>query len=203
MALVESLGDPTLDGGAVLRRRSTPRSRPASGRRAAVVAEGHRPGRRRPGQRQLHHRVAVGARLGVRGLSPVSAWVVRDGATTCDTAWPWPAAPTRCPTPRSSPTSTSRRYRSGVLRPDDSALREIEDALQIAERSGDDFALALARTTLGLALVHRHPLRSVTADRSCWPRSATVLCSGGYLLCDLPVVNVYFGAGAGSARRSR
>ena len=30
----------------------------------------------------------------------------------------------------------------GVLRPDDPAMREIEDALQIAERSGDDLALS-------------------------------------------------------------
>ena len=44
---------------------------------------------------------------------------------------------------------------NGVLRPDDSAVREIEDALRIAERSGDDLALALARMTLGVALVHR------------------------------------------------
>ena len=36
-----------------------------------------------------------------------------------------------------------------------SAVREIEDALQIAERSGDDLALAVARMTLGVALVHR------------------------------------------------
>jgi class 3 adenylate cyclase len=43
----------------------------------------------------------------------------------------------------------------GVLNPDDRAMREIEDALQVAERSGDDFALALARMTLGVALVHR------------------------------------------------
>ena len=43
----------------------------------------------------------------------------------------------------------------GVLRPDDRALREIEEALRIAERSGDDLALAFARMTLGLALVHR------------------------------------------------
>src|SRR6202040_1809737 len=43
----------------------------------------------------------------------------------------------------------------GVLRPDDSAVREIEDALRIAERSGDDFALAHAQLTLSVALVHR------------------------------------------------
>ena len=34
-------------------------------------------------------------------------------------------------------------------------VREIEDALRIAERSGDDMAVALARVTLGVALVHR------------------------------------------------
>ena len=45
---------------------------------------------------------------------------------------------------------------NGVLTPDDRAVREIEDALQIAERSGDDLALAVARVTLGVALVHRH-----------------------------------------------
>jgi class 3 adenylate cyclase len=44
---------------------------------------------------------------------------------------------------------------SGVLRPDDSAMREIEDALQGVEQFGDDFALVLARLTLGVALVHR------------------------------------------------
>ena len=44
----------------------------------------------------------------------------------------------------------------GVLGPDDSTVREIEDALRIAERSGDDLAVALARVTLGVALVHRH-----------------------------------------------
>jgi class 3 adenylate cyclase len=43
----------------------------------------------------------------------------------------------------------------GVLRPDDSAVREIEDALRISERSGDDLALALAQVMLGVALVHR------------------------------------------------
>jgi hypothetical protein len=44
---------------------------------------------------------------------------------------------------------------SGVLRPDDSAVREIEDALQNAERSSDDLALTIAGVTLGVALVHR------------------------------------------------
>jgi class 3 adenylate cyclase len=45
---------------------------------------------------------------------------------------------------------------NGVLRPDDSAMREIEEAVRIAERSGDDVAVNFARATLGLALVHRN-----------------------------------------------
>ncbi len=43
----------------------------------------------------------------------------------------------------------------GVLLADDAALREIEEALQIAERSSEDFVLGRARWTLGMALVHR------------------------------------------------
>ena len=50
----------------------------------------------------------------------------------------------------------SREYRLACCWPDDPAVREIEDALRIAERSGDDLALAVARGTLGVALVHRH-----------------------------------------------
>jgi hypothetical protein len=43
----------------------------------------------------------------------------------------------------------------GVLRADTRAVREIEEALRTAERSGDDHAVTLARLTLGVALVHR------------------------------------------------
>ena len=43
----------------------------------------------------------------------------------------------------------------GVRSTDDRAEREIEDALGIAGRSGDNVALALARMALGVALVHR------------------------------------------------
>jgi hypothetical protein len=50
---------------------------------------------------------------------------------------------------------------TGALRPEDRALREIEDALRIAERSGDDLAVVFARGTLGVALVHRQ----TAADR--------------------------------------
>ena len=44
---------------------------------------------------------------------------------------------------------------SGVLLADDAALRDIEEALAITERSSEDFALGFARWALGMALVHR------------------------------------------------
>ena len=44
----------------------------------------------------------------------------------------------------------------GVLAAHDPVVREIEDSVRIAERSGDDLALAMARGMLGVALVHRH-----------------------------------------------
>ncbi|MGB9303014.1 MAG: protein kinase [Mycobacterium sp.] len=43
----------------------------------------------------------------------------------------------------------------GALLADDAALELIDEALQIAERSADDFALGHARYALGLALMHR------------------------------------------------
>ena len=44
---------------------------------------------------------------------------------------------------------------SGGLVADDAALRDIEEALRIIERSSEDLALGLARCTLGIALAHR------------------------------------------------
>ena len=43
----------------------------------------------------------------------------------------------------------------GVLLADDAALRDIEEALEITERSSEDLALGFARWALGVALVHR------------------------------------------------
>jgi ATP/maltotriose-dependent transcriptional regulator MalT len=42
----------------------------------------------------------------------------------------------------------------GVMLADDAALREIDDALQIAERSSEDIAVVLVRLALGTALVY-------------------------------------------------
>jgi hypothetical protein len=76
---------------------------------------------------------------------------------------------------------------AGVLRPDDRAVRAIEDALRIAERSGDDLALALARLTLGVALVHRQ----TAAERDRGHKLLAEISEVLYNLCDLQIVNVY------------
>ena len=75
----------------------------------------------------------------------------------------------------------------GVLGPDDSALREIEDALRIAGRSGDDLALTVARLTLGVALVHRQ----TAAERDRGHKLLAEVSDVLYHLCDLPIVEVY------------
>jgi len=79
----------------------------------------------------------------------------------------------------------------GVLAVDDPTVREIEHALRIAERSGDDLALALARMTLGTALVH-HPMaaqrdrgQKILAD------VGEVFRRRGHNLSELPIVDVY------------
>ena len=79
----------------------------------------------------------------------------------------------------------------GVLRPDDFAVREIEDALQIAERSGDDFALAHAWVTLSGALVHRRTDVERNRGRKLGADVSDVFQREGHHLSDLPLVEVY------------
>jgi class 3 adenylate cyclase len=79
----------------------------------------------------------------------------------------------------------------GVLNPDDSAMREVEDALRIAERSSDDVALAWSRLALGFALVHRHTDAERDRGQTLLAELGDVFLRRGYLLCDLPLVEVY------------
>jgi hypothetical protein len=79
----------------------------------------------------------------------------------------------------------------GALRADDSAMREIEDALRIAERSGDDHPMWIARMTLGVALVHRQTAPERDRGQKLLAELSDELVSRGYLLCDLPIVDVY------------
>jgi hypothetical protein len=79
----------------------------------------------------------------------------------------------------------------GVLRPDDPVMLEIEDALEIAERSGDDLALAFARLTRGVALMHRHTDAERDCGQTLLAEVREVFVRGGHNLCDLPIVDVY------------
>jgi class 3 adenylate cyclase len=77
---------------------------------------------------------------------------------------------------------------AGVLRPDDRVVREIEDALRMAERSGDDHAVWNAQITLGLALLHR----PTDAERDRGQKLLAEVSDVGHFLGDLLlIVQVY------------
>jgi class 3 adenylate cyclase len=87
----------------------------------------------------------------------------------------------------------------GALSADDHAMGEIEDALRIAERSGDDLAVAFAQATLGIALVHRQTAAERDRGYKNLAEVSDMFLRRRHNLCDLPLTNVY--AARGRARR--
>jgi len=79
----------------------------------------------------------------------------------------------------------------GVLRPDDSAVREIEDAVRIAERSGDDLALTIAQVTLGAVLVHRPTAAERDRGQKLLAEVSEVFLRQRYNLLALPGIALY------------
>jgi class 3 adenylate cyclase len=79
----------------------------------------------------------------------------------------------------------------GALRPHDRAVREIEDALQDAERSGDDFALAQARGALGVTLVHRHTSAERGRGHKLLAEVSEMALHQGQGIAVVPALNVY------------
>jgi hypothetical protein len=79
----------------------------------------------------------------------------------------------------------------GVSRPDDRAVREIEDALRIAARSSNDIALAAATMTLGVALVRRPTAAEHDRGQKLLTEVSEVFLRRGEALCELPIVEVY------------
>jgi hypothetical protein len=79
----------------------------------------------------------------------------------------------------------------GAPTPGDHEVREIEDALRIAERSGDDHALAFVSVTLGHALVHRHTAAERDRGHKLLADVSEVFLRRGHNLGELPIVNVY------------
>jgi hypothetical protein len=78
----------------------------------------------------------------------------------------------------------------GMLRPDDRAMGEIEDALRIAEQSGDDVAVAISRMTLGIALVHRQTNAERDRGQRVLAEVGEVFVRRGFFLAELPIVEV-------------
>ena len=70
-------------------------------------------------------------------------------------------------------------------------VREIDDALRIAERSGDDLAVAHARVALGMALVHRPTDTECDRGQKLLAEVGEVVLRRGHNLADLPLVNMY------------
>ena len=78
-----------------------------------------------------------------------------------------------------------------MLLADDAALREIEEALEIAERSSEDFALALARFTLGMALVHRESPAERERGLAVLGQVRDMCLHGRFYLFCVPAVDMY------------
>ena len=79
----------------------------------------------------------------------------------------------------------------GVLLPDDAALALVDEALQIAERSGDDFALATARLALGLVLMHRDSGEDRERGLTVLTRLREMCLHEHFTLSELPIVEAY------------
>lgn len=79
----------------------------------------------------------------------------------------------------------------GVLVADNKTVQEIEDALRIAERSGDDMAVSFAGVLLGLALVHRHTEAERDRGQKVLAEVADVFLRGQHNLSELRLVDVY------------
>ena len=79
----------------------------------------------------------------------------------------------------------------GTLGVDDPAVREVEDALQIAEQSGDDMALAFARVLVGLALVDRPTATERDRGYTILSDISDVLRQQAHNLSELRLIDVY------------
>ncbi|MGO9380875.1 MAG: ATP-binding protein [Mycobacterium sp.] len=86
----------------------------------------------------------------------------------------------------------------GVPLADDAALRDIEGALGIIERSSEDIAVGLARFTLGLALVHRDSSAEHERGLEVLGQVRDMCHNGRFYVFMLPVIDVW--AARGRAR---
>jgi class 3 adenylate cyclase len=78
-----------------------------------------------------------------------------------------------------------------VLLADDAALELIDEALQIAERSADDFALGHARYALGLALMHRHSPADRERGLTALTQLRDMCLHDHWTLSEVPMIDAY------------
>ena len=79
----------------------------------------------------------------------------------------------------------------GVLLADDAALRDIEKALESTERSSEDFALGFARWALGMALVHRESPAERERGLAVLEQVRDMCLEGRFYQFSLAAVDVY------------
>lgn len=87
--------------------------------------------------------------------------------------------------------SSFPEIQNGALVADDHIVREIEDAVEIAERAGNDMALSFARLALGMALVHRETEADRDRGQALLADVSTVFEQQRHNLCEKPLVDVY------------
>jgi class 3 adenylate cyclase len=80
---------------------------------------------------------------------------------------------------------------NGTLAADDRAVPQIEDAVRIAQRSGNDTAMAFARMSLGVTLAHRQAAAERDRGRILLAEVSEVFARDVHNLADRPLVDVY------------
>jgi hypothetical protein len=78
-----------------------------------------------------------------------------------------------------------------VLPASDTALRDIEEALLITERSSEDIALGATRGTMGVALVHRDSTAERQRGLAVLGQVRDMCLNGRFYVFMLPVVDVW------------
>ena len=164
MALLESIGDPSLIVELSFALCVAKIAGRRVGRRAALVADRDRIGRRR-------HRAKANFFVG----SPVATALVFRGVTRWRLGrdgWREDLDRAVAMARTIDPVSQAARYRLqirrcrfGVLLPTTPRWREIGEALQMAERSSDDIALVIVRLVLGARWCSTTPQTDVTRIR--------------------------------------
>ena len=203
IALLESIGDPTLTVGLLV--HGAGRQGWMTGEMAevsAVGATGHRPGRRRPHQgRPASSDRRWRRRLTCRGVGAMVAWASRlEGRLR--QASPWRDASTPCSRRALIVYEYALGIPNGALLPDASPCATPPKRWQIAERSGDDLALDLARYARGIALVHQDgPERDEGLELLAQVRDAAV--QQRFTLPIVPVIDIHFAKEKATVRRSR